>query len=177
MLLFLFLACPKCYDLIRVHLEKLKKIFLSGGNSSRNANENGTKKITGWEVDEKVKSLIDAIINLRGQMESLLSHNEEIMKFYSSLNNKYEEIMKLYVSVRKMMVKSEGAAQNGGATVGNAVKIIFLIKEMITNIATTLKEQGLTIREVAFSKRDSSNIATKVNALAQEVKCYIYKYK
>lgn len=166
------IACPKCFDLVQLAVNKLRE-RLSKMNLTRG---NFTNKDTGIDVRDEnfenaIRALDKAINELKQKTDGLLDGDKKLFEFFEQLRKQFEKINDRLSQLKKMVKESGEASEKGKVEITKAEEIIEEIKKLLKNAEEKIRKEG----EKLFNKNnpsagDLSDVAKEMRAIAKEAR-------
>ena len=174
---FFVTACPKCFDLVQLAVNKLRE-RLSKMNLTRG---NFTNKDAGIDVRDEnfenaIRALDKAINELKQKTDGLLDGDKKLFEFFDELRKQFEKINNRLAELKTMVKESEQASENGKVEITKAEEIIEEIKRLLKDAEDKIKKEGEKLfNKSGSSAADLSDIAKEMRAIAKEVKNILMK--
>jgi len=164
------IACPKCFELIQVAVNRLRE-KLSSFNFTSEAGNNTDPgiDIKDEDFEKLLKKYEKLIMKLAEKTEKLSIGEMELREYFESLTSLFERLVTTIEELKTLMEKSEGASKTGQVEIGDAEDIIELIKALLNQGEEQLAKQG----NVLFNNStggDASGMAKRMKEIAEKAR-------
>ena len=168
-------ACPKCFDLVQLAVNKLRRRLFTMNLTEGNF----TSKETGIDVRDEnfenaIRSLEEAINELKKKTDGLLDGDTKLFEFFDGLRKQFEKIHKRFAELKLMVDDSKDASEKGRVEITKAEEIIEEIKKLLKGAEEKIASAGGDLFDGKENNAgDISDFAKTMRDIAKEVKLYV----
>ncbi|XP_066935737.1 laminin subunit gamma-1-like [Clytia hemisphaerica] len=159
------IACPKCFDLVQLAVNKLRQrlstMNLTKGNFT---NEEVGIDVRDENFENAIRALDKAIDELKKKTNSLLDGDKQLFEFFDGLRKQFEKINERFGELKSMVEQSKEASEKGEVEVTRAEEIIEEIKKLLQDAEDKIAQESAKL----FDKNDDS--AVDLSDLAKEMR-------